>query len=190
MFPHLFFSRSPFSRILFLFQLIFLLSPFDLDLFVFFLLTFFLKKKLKIFCGQFFLKTKMCFFKKKPSRYLIFSRVFSSLRRHFSLFVQCFLFFSRFFIISYLDFSFTNLLFGPPPKNVLFSKEIKKSLILFSIIFFLKNTFSRFFHFSLWNRLPCMIFKKQFAICLCFQTLFEKYLLYPFVSVKKNASKK
>ena len=35
-----------------------------------------------------------------------------------------------------------------------------------------------------------MIFKKCFAICLCFQALFENYLLYPFVSVQKNASKK
>ena len=31
-----------------------------------------------------------------------------------------------------------------------------------------------------------MIFKKHFAICLCFQALFEKYFLYPLVSVQKK----
>ena len=139
----------------------------------------------KVFCGHFFEDERVSFFF-EPTRYLIFSRVFSSLRRHFSLFVQCFLFFA---ILHYFLswFSSTNLLFGPLPKIVLFSKEIKNSLILFSIIFFLKNPFFPDFSTLRSKTVTHARSSKNILPFVCvFKLFLKKYLLYPLVSVQKK----
>ena len=195
---HICFSPSPFLRISFFWCKTFFFSPFwswslcfhtssspfFLHLHFCFLLA--LKNKVPNFLWSIFLKTKMFFFFFEPSRYLNFSRVFSSLRRHFSLFVQCFLFFSRFFIISYLDFLLPIFFLGLFQKSFCFRKKSKNHWFFSQNYSFWKTLFPDLNHFSLSNCLPCMIFKKHFAICLCFQTLFEKYLLYPFFLLKKK----
>ena len=130
------FSPSPcFLRISFFVVKHSSFHPFDLDLFVFLLLYpfffisvsaffFLLLKKSSKFSVVIFLQTKSVFFF-EPSRFLNFSRMFSSLRRHFSLFVQCFLFFSRFFNITYLDFLLPIFFLGLFKKSFCFRKKSK-----------------------------------------------------------------
>ena len=85
-----------------------------------------------------FLKTKLCLYFLNPPVICVKSRVFSSLRRHFSLFVLCFLLL-RFFIVTFLDhryfswFSFINLLFGPLKKNSFCFVGKFKHIILLSM---------------------------------------------------------
>ena len=153
---HICFSPSPFLRISFFWCKTFFFSPFwswslcfhtssspfFLHLHFCFLLA--LKNKVPNFLWSIFLKTKMFFF---FFRTLPLSEFFSCVfLLASSFFLVCPMFSVFFAILHYFLswFSFTNLLFGPLPKIVLFSKEIKKSLILFSKLFFLKNPFSWF----------------------------------------------
>ena len=152
MFPYLFFLH-----LLFFIHSSFL--PYDLDLFVSFLLLylffssspflfFFLLNKVEKFLWSIFLRTKMFFFF-EPFPLSDFSRLFSSLRRHF--FIVCPMFSDFFAILHYYLswFSSTNLLFGPLPKIVVFSKEIKKHWFFSQHYSYRKKLFPDCYDFSL-----------------------------------------
>ena len=152
-------------------------------------LPFFLLKKLKIFCGQFFEDENVFFFQT-----LLLSDFFSCvflLASSFFLVCRMFSVFSRFFIISFLDFLLPILIWASSKNRFDFERNQKIIDSCLNIILFEKKHF--FFDFSLFAIKPSPIhdLQKTFSICLCFQTLFGNYLLYPVVSVeKKNASKK
>ena len=133
----------------------------------------------------FFLHHRLCFFSKKNQIFLwsIFWRrnsvfifwtlplsvlnlvCFSSLRRHFSLFVLCFLLL-RFFIVTFLDhryfswFSFINLLFGPLKKNSFCFVGKFKHIILLSMSFLWKYLVSLCFcpKENLWKVIDSLYF--------------------------------
>ena len=146
-FPFLFLKHSSFL-------------PFDLDLFVFLFLLyhfvfisvsafFLLKKKFKIFCGQFFEDEKMSFF------FFFWTFPFSE------FFLVCFppcvvIFpclpnvFCFFTILHYFlsSFSFTNLLFGPLQKNRFVFEKVKNHWFSSQYYSFWKTFFPDFNHFS------------------------------------------
>ena len=150
------------------------------------------------FFSRFLLHLRLCFFQKKIQNYLwsMFRRrnyvfifwtlplsvlnlvCFSSLRRHFSLFVLCFLFF-RFFIVTFLDhryfswFSFFNLLLGLFKKNGLFSRKKSSKISFFCLFSFWKKSLLFFFleiKFCYTFVFSCMI-SKTLCHFLCFQSL-------------------
>ena len=99
---------------------------------------FFFQKKKSNFSVVNFLKTKLVFIFWTLPLSVLNLVCFSSLRRHFSLFVLCFLLL-RFFIITFLDhryfswFSFINLLSGPLKKNSFCFVGKFKHIILLSM---------------------------------------------------------
>ena len=150
------------------------------------------------FFSRFLLHLRLCFFQKKIQNFLwsMFRRrnyvfifwtlplsvlnlvCFSSLRRHFSLFVLCFLFF-RFFIVTFLDhryfswFSFFNLLLGLFKKNGLFSRKKSSKISFFCLFSFWKKSLLFFFleiKFCYTFVFSCMI-SKTLCHFLCFQSL-------------------
>ena len=193
------FSPSPFLSILFLFWNILLFSFWSWSLCFLTSLQFFLHLRL-CFLAQTnskfsvvnFSMTKMSVFSNPPVIW-IFSRVFSSLRRHFSFFVQCFLFFRDSSLLLILIFFYHSSLWSSSKNRFDFEKS-KESLILFSILFFLKNRFPDFLNtFRHKTTPPCIIFKKHFANCLCFQTLsfFGKNVFFiPLFLFKKKTPQK
>ena len=89
--------------------------------------------------------------------------------------------FSRFFIITYLDFLLPIFFLGLFKKS--FCKKIKKTLILFSILFLLKKKNLFFLIFTTLRyktALHAWSSKNILSFVCVFIFFFEKYLLYPF----------
>ena len=188
---HLLFCVSPF-----LYKTFFFLS-FDLDLFVFLLLLYpfffisvsafflFWKNKVQYFLWSIFWKDENVFSNSPLSDFFL---VFFLLPVVIVLVCPMFSFFSRFFNVSYLDFLLP-IFFLCFFKNRFVSKS-KSRWFLSHCCSFWKTLFPDFSTFRYKNRLPCMIFKNCFAICLCFRALFETIFFIPLFLFKKNASKK
>ena len=154
-FLHLLFCVSPFLLSNFLlFSLLILISLFSFFFFTLFTssssLLFFCFKKNSKFSVVNFLKTNVSFFFfSNPPVICIFSRVFSSLRRHFSLFVQCFLFFRDSSLFLFLIFFYRSSFWVSSKNRFVFERNQKIIDFFVSILLFLKNIFLIFPLFAL-----------------------------------------